>query len=216
MKALVKRLFGKPPSATFLHIFYWFYVVFYFIAVIMGGISLMTLAEHWGNFVSFTLFLILYPLMFRLFFKLLQTILTYFDFKKRKTWFILSAGLIIIVGGMIISLFLFGDNVTYNYSKTTVNGQLKVTIGTLKGSTDIEDIHVNQSGMVSIPFEGDVNEGSADLIVKDENDVTMWETDLSSSQENEITFLAQANSDYVILLQTNEAKGLHLTIDLAN
>ncbi|UTR14044.1 hypothetical protein MM221_15730 [Salipaludibacillus sp. LMS25] len=216
MITLVEKIFGKPPAYTILRVFYWIYAVFYFIALIMGGISLFTLAEHWGNSVSFLLFLILYPLLFRLFFKLLETLLTHLNFKKRKTWFIMGGGFIVIFGGIIVSLLLFADNVTYNYSKAVVNGQLEVTIGTLKGSTEIEDIQVYQSSLVSIPFEGAVSEGTADLIVKDEDDVIMWEADLASSQENEITFQAQADTMYVILLQTEEAKELHLTLDLTN
>ena len=130
---------------------------------------------------------------------------------------------VIIIVGILVGLatvaigvfaFVFGENVAINTNKTTINGEVKMTIGSLKGEQEVESFEINEAtnGTVSIPYKASVGEGELVLEVE-RSDETVWEEKLSSNNSGVIEFEGTKGT-YHITLHTEEAKDITLNVSL--
>jgi hypothetical protein len=206
---IIQFIFGKPdPERKF---FYWFGVIFYFIAMITFTIQIAIL----GSF-SFLIVLLFPGIVFPLFFRITYYFNTkiYYRFKgKRKQIFIFAmafiVGCILIV--TVLSFFSKDANVVFNSRKTNINGDIHLTVGSLKGSYTIEQFSIGQSEKVSIPYEASTQQGGITLLVKDSSQTIVWVRNILLADKGNIEFIAEAEN-YVIEVSTTEAKKIEIKL----
>ncbi|WP_026690905.1 hypothetical protein [Alteribacter aurantiacus] len=191
-------VFGSPVRENkFLFIGYWFFVSFYFLflsfALVIGMLS--------GYWIPVVIFAITAPLLFRVVYYFKTVIL------KRMT----KKGIVMITGafvvftfGVIGATFLFAENLAVNVSKTVYQGNLEVSIGSLKGEYLVDDPSIIQEGAVVIPYQASVGDGSFTLVVERADEI-VWEEDIIGASEGFIEFVGEESS-YDIRIYTEQAK----------
>ncbi|WP_175637905.1 hypothetical protein [Metabacillus schmidteae] len=215
MKNIIYFMFGKPYiESKFYRFTYWFGVGFYFFALLLFIIQAISFGG--GVFILFPA--IAFPLIFRLVYKLSTQ--THKSFKGLNKRVIIILG--IVLGGTIglftvitlVVTFIFGDNVVINMNKTTTNGEVNVSIGSLKGNHEVETFEINETvnGTMTIPFEASVEEGEYTIYVE-HSDEKIWEDTISSVKNGVIRFDGKKGI-YTISVYTDEAKKIKLSLSL--
>jgi hypothetical protein len=122
---------------------------------------------------------------------------------------VIAIKLIVAFGGdMVVS----SHNVSTFTSKSNVNGNVKLTIGTLKGTYKVHEYTIKTTGKVSIPYESTVGSGTVTLQVVNMN-LVQWEKVISPSSSGLIEFNG-VNGSYSIQLVTEEAKKISVKLNL--
>lgn len=212
MKKLICFLFGKPyEDSKFYRFSYWFVVVFYFLSLIGAFIQ----SIFFGGWLSLLILAIAFPLLFRLVYQI--NILIHQSFFKAvniRVIIILVILMVILPIGIFVTAFFLGDNIAINTSKTTINGDVKLSIGSLKGFYNVETIELSEKmkETISIPFEASVEAGKLDIYVEHDGE-TVWEQAIVSSQNGLIEFEGKEGT-YDINIYTEEAKKIKLTLSL--
>ncbi|MBU7594171.1 hypothetical protein [Metabacillus halosaccharovorans] len=217
MKNIIYFMFGKPYiESKFYRLTYWFGVGFYFFAMLLFSIQ----ALSFGGLVYILFPAITFPLIFRLVYKLNTRIHRHTSFKglNKRVFIILG----IVLGGMIglftvitlVVTFFLGDNVVINMNKTTTNGEVNVSIDSLKGNHEVETFEINETvnGTMTIPFEASVEEGEYTIYVE-HSDEKIWEDTISSEKNGVIRFKGKKGI-YTISVYTDEAKKVKLSLSL--
>jgi hypothetical protein len=138
---------------------------------------------------------------------------------KKLKWFILSFAIFIIAVTAIKLIVAFGGdmvvsshNVSTFTSKSNVNGNVKLTIGTLKGTYKVHEYTIKTDGKVSIPYESTVGSGTVTLQVMNKN-LVQWEKVISPANSGLIEFDGVKGS-YSVQLVTEEAKKISVKLNL--
>lgn len=137
---------------------------------------------------------------------------------KRLMLFIISFAIFILAVTTIKLITAFGGDFVVNHnvstftSKSNVNGNIKVSIGTLKGTYEIENFNIKTAGKISIPYEFTVETGTVTLQVIKSN-MVMWEKVISPSTTGLIE-LEGVKGKYSISLLTEEAKKINMKLSL--
>ncbi|OAS16394.1 hypothetical protein [Paenibacillus oryzisoli] len=136
---------------------------------------------------------------------------------KRLKRLILSFAIFIIAMITIKLIVAFGGdmvatshNVSTFTSKSNVNGNIKLTIGTLKGTYVVHDFNIKTDGEIGIPYESTVETGTVTLRVMKSN-LVQWEKVISPSSTGLIEFDGVKGS-YSIQLATDEAKKISVKL----
>lgn len=200
LQRFIEFLFGRVNKENrFLTIAYWAFVLFYFISVVFLAIQQI----GWVLLMP----VILFPVMFRIVYGLVG-----FGAGKlhSKKWIWLAGGIVVFIAGFAGAMFLFADNVAINASKSMSNGNVEVSIGTLKGSYEVAEYDVTSGGILSIPYEAAVAEGIVSLTVEKGNEV-LWKENIPASGEGNIEFQAEPGT-YDIIIVTEEAKDVFIEL----
>jgi len=114
----------------------------------------------------------------------------------------------------LVVTFFFGDHVVINMNKTTTNGEVNLSIGSLKGNHEVETFEINETvnGTMTIPFEASVEEGEYTIYVEHSDD-EIWEDTISSAKSGVIRFKGKKGL-YTISVYTDEAKKVNLSLSL--
>jgi hypothetical protein len=157
---------------------------------------------------------IVFPLFFRVVYYLNTKI--YYRFKgnnKRIFIFVIAflIGFILIV--TVLIFFSKDANVVFNSQITNNNGDIHLTVGSLKGSYSVEQFTISQAEKVSIPYEASAQQGGITLLVKDSSQTIVWAKIIHLSDKGNIEFNAEAE-DYVIEVSTTEAKKIEIKLSI--
>jgi hypothetical protein len=158
-------IFGKPyAESKYYSLNYWFGVGFYFITMT----AFFIFAIFYGGWLPILFIGIVFPIMIRVGYKMNISINNSIKRLSKRTLIISSIALILSTVGIFASAFLFGDNLAINAIKTTNNGEVKLSIGSLKGSYDVETVNITKTsqGTIVIPYEASNDEGDLFLVVK--------------------------------------------------
>lgn len=185
---------------------YWLFVSVYFITLV----SSIILSTGWIP----TVFLaVLAPIMFRVVYRLNSIILK----KINKKRLFIVAGvfgfiMICLVVVTVVLTFLFSDNLNLavNASKTIENGNIELSIGKLKGNYELADFEVYGAGLILIPYQATVGEGTISLLVKKDSEI-FWEESISVSGQGNIEFQSDVGM-YDIEISTEEASDIRVEI----
>ncbi|APH04956.1 hypothetical protein [Bacillus weihaiensis] len=215
MKKLISFLFGNSDTESKVLIFYYrFGIAFYF----LGLILLLFQAIATGEWFPLMFGAILYPILFRvnyLFIKKFNTNKGEKRFKKR--YILIPVGIVLIINVIIFAVILLspGGNVSINASKTYVDGDVSVSIGSLKGNHEVEVLDVTRGGLFSIPYDASVKEGTFTLLIvsADDQDKPVWSEEISATKNDVMEFEVD-EGEYKILLETEEAKNITLNVQL--
>ncbi len=202
-------MFGKPyVESKFYRYIYWFGVGFYFFAVILSIIQ----SIFYGGWALILFPAIVFPIMFRIVYKINTHIHKSFKGMNKRVILIIGILLGLFMVGMFASVFFFGDNIAINASKTTINGEVNLSIGSLKGYHEVETFEINEipKGTITIPYEASVEEGEYIIYVEHSGE-TIWEDKISSSKSGVIKFEGEKGT-YDISVYTEEAKKIKLNI----
>ena len=107
------------------------------------------------------------------------------------------------------------DNVTTNTKKTEVNGKLNLSIGTLKGTYEVTDFHITQSGLMEFPVKASVDEGEYDFLIQKGDEVVLSQT-INDYFESVASIDVEEGEEYTIVLKskTEKAKGIKIEVNL--
>jgi hypothetical protein len=200
LQRFIELLFGKVNKENrFLTVVYWIFVIFYFISIVFLAIQQM----GWFLLIPAVLF----PVMFRLVYGFVALGAGKLQSKK---WLWVGGGIAVLMAGFAGFIFLFADNVTINASKTVADGKVEVSIGTLKGNYEVAEYQVSSGGILSIPYEATIAEGTALLQVEKEGEI-FWDEIIPASGAGTIDFLAEAGV-YDIMIVAEEAKDVYIEI----
>ncbi len=130
---------------------------------------------------------------------------------RNKNRFFIIFGIVIMVS-IFTTIFLLSENVAVNTSKNTKDGNVQLSIGSLKGEYDVKTLTLDQEpeGKVAIPYEATVEEGTLVLTV-DDSDGIVWEKEVSPSTVGSIEFEGSKGT-YNISIYTEEAKNVKLNL----
>ncbi|KGP71274.1 hypothetical protein [Pontibacillus yanchengensis] len=209
MKNGIYFIFGKPyTESKFFHFSYWFGVGFYFLAIVLSAVP----SVLYGEWLSLLFTALFFPVLFRIVYNINTRIHKSFKGMNKKVIILLSVlfGLITIV--IVTTSFFFADNVAINLNKTTTNGDVKLSIGSLQGSHTVETYEITQEGTVTIPYEASVGKGKFFMSVE-QSDTTIWEDQITGSKTGVIEFQGEKDS-YYISIRTEEAKKIKLNLSL--
>ncbi len=201
MQKTVELIFGKVKRDNrFLFVGYWLFIAFYLMALVTVVIQTLDL-------VSIILFAVLFPILFRIVYRLNSLIL-----RKINTKLLLIT--VAIFGSVIICItvfmFLFADNVAINATKTQSNGEIQVSIGKLKGSYEAAQFQVDQGGMIAIPYQATIGDGTYSLVMKRGNEI-LWEETISGQSHGMIEVIVTQGS-YHIQIITEEATDISVRL----
>ncbi|WLR41835.1 hypothetical protein LC087_13420 [Bacillus carboniphilus] len=212
MKTIIYFIFGKPNlEHMFFRGVYWFGVVFYFLAIPILIAQSFISGEWVINLISITLF----PIIFRMVYSV-NRLFHRSDKKVSKRLIIIFGSFFLFItlstGAIFASVFFFGENVAMNVSKTSINGDVKLTIGSLKGHSSVESFHFQEKpqSVVVIPYEASVKEGDVVIYLEHSGNV-IWERKIDSSRSGEITFEGEIG-DYEVGVYAEEAKNINLNL----
>ncbi|MGO4500693.1 hypothetical protein AB4114_33015 [Paenibacillus sp. 2RAB27] len=137
---------------------------------------------------------------------------------KKIKWIIISFAFFIIAVIAVKLIMAFGGDMVVSHnvstftSKSNVNGNVNLTIGTLKGTYKVHEYTIKTAGKVSIPYESTVESGNVTLQVVNKN-LVQWEKVISPSSSGLIEFNGVSGS-YSIQLVTEEAKKISVKLNL--
>ena len=211
LKEFIYFIFGKPYSESKYYLFnYWFGVGFYFITISV----LFIFAIFYGGWLPLLLIGLFFPIMIRFGNKMNINFNNSIKRLSKRTLIISIIAITLSTLGIFAAAFLFGDNLAINAIKTTNNGEVKLSIGSLKGSYDIETINIMETsqGTIVIPYEASNDEGDLFLIVKHSNEI-IWNNVVSPSSEGVIE-IEREKGDYEISVYTEESKNVKVNISL--
>ncbi|WP_026674849.1 hypothetical protein [Alkalihalobacterium bogoriense] len=217
IKKVAEKIFGKPMRDNSVFLFgYWASIIFYALAVVSFGIYGL-LNGHW---ISFIIFALLFPILFRVVYKLNVWLLHEFISGNKKPFFITAFLIpflfgIVAIGG-VFSFLLFGDhvvtNVANNVTKNVEDGnRINVSIDSLKGTHQVEEFTVTKEGLIIIPFDFNITDGEVKLILRSEDGI-VWSEKLSVETHDQI-HLQGKEGHYKIELHTKEAKNIKIQLD---
>ncbi|WP_216827540.1 hypothetical protein [Alkalihalobacterium elongatum] len=203
MQQLIEKIFGKPYSKSKVLLFsYWSGILFYVIALFLFIMQ----ATVGGQWLSVLAVAIGFPILFRIVYGLNANIMMRLKEKGKRSIFLLAGLFIIITIIFVGSTLLLADNLAINASKTQVNGNVLVSIGSLKGSYSIDEVRIIEEGMVGIPYRTNVGEGDLLLTVQHVGEI-MWEKQVSPHDEGMIQFYGEEGR-YSINLYTEKAEDI--------
>ncbi|WP_368505838.1 hypothetical protein AB3N04_09745 [Alkalihalophilus sp. As8PL] len=214
---LISLLFGEPYRESKLFLFfYWFVVAFYFVGLIMT-IFLLVVTGEW----FFIIPLLLFPLLFRLVYKINTFIYqSIFNAKShtpitKKKWVVIGSAFAVFMMMVPILLFLFSNNVVTNVSQTNVNGQVELSIGSLRGLYEVESFNLEgaTNDLVTLPYVASVKEGSFVLFVERNDGETVWSEEVFADHSGEMV-IEQKEGTYRIKIEAEEAKGINVALSL--
>ena len=209
MKKFIYFLFGKPyTESKFLTIGYWFAVGFYFLVITTSIIQTIIL----GGWITLLLGAILFPITFRIVYIIDISIIKAFKGRSKRVLLILGLIFRLFTVGIFTVSLLFGDNVSIGTSKSVINGEVKLSISSLKGYYDVESFDVTENRIVSIPYIASVGEGKFYMYVEDSED-TVWEEQITDAKNGVIEFQGETGT-YNISIYTEEAKKIKLNLSL--
>lgn len=209
LKKILYFMFGKPyTESKVYHSAYWLGVGFYFLAMILSIVS----SVLYGGWISLLFIGVIFPVFFRIVYKTNTLIHTSFKGMNKKVIIILGIIFGVFTIGMITASFFFADNKAINTSKTTINGDVRLSIGSLKGSHNVESFEIAENGTVSVPYKASVGDGEFLMYVKD-SEKTVWKDEITSFKNGVIEFQAEKGT-YDINIYTEEAKKIKLNISL--
>jgi hypothetical protein len=209
---IIQFMFGKPdPERKF---YYWMGVIFYFIAMVTFIIQIAISGSI--TFLPVLLFpALVFPILFRIVY-LLNTKLYYkFKGKTKRIFLIATAftiGFILIVTAAL-SFFSKDANIVFNSRRTDINGEIHLTVGSLKGYYDVEQFTVTKPEKISIPYDASAQLGEIALLVIDSNQTIVWAENITQSGKGIIEYNAKAG-DYIIKVSTKEAKKIEIKLSL--
>ncbi|WP_078427246.1 hypothetical protein [Alkalihalobacterium alkalinitrilicum] len=207
MKHFIEKLFGKASKDSKLLLFgYWVGILFYFIALILFAMQ----ATIGGQWLSVLAIAVGFPIFFRLVYSLNRSLWTKFRGMNKRNIFLVSGGVGLIIVVFIGASLLFSDNLVINASKSIVNGNVQVSIGSLKGSYSVDEVRIIEEGMVVIPYRTTIDEGDVLLIVE-HGDKVLWKKEVSPFSQGLIEFYGEKER-YNIQLYTEKAKGINVEI----
>jgi hypothetical protein len=168
----------------------------------------------YGGWLSLLIVGIVYPILFRLVNVMNMNINNLIKGLSKRTLTISGIALILSTVGIFATAFLFGDNLAINAITTTNNGEVKLSIGSLKGSYEVETINITETsqGTIVIPYEASNVEGELFLVVKHSNEI-IWDRLVSPSSVGVIEFEGE-KGDYEISVYTEESKNVKVNISL--
>lgn len=166
----------------------------------------------YGGWISLLFLAIIFPVLFRVVYKINYSILKGLKGIDKRVILILGLLFGLFTVGMFAVALLFGDNVSIGTSKSVINGEVKLSIGSLKGYYDVESFDVTEKRTVSIPFKASVGEGNFYMFVEDSKD-TVWEEQITDAKNGAIEFLGERGT-YNIGIYTDEAKKIKLKLSL--
>ncbi|WEG17265.1 hypothetical protein PQ478_01765 [Alkalihalophilus pseudofirmus] len=212
---IISLLFGKPYRANRLFLFiYWFVIAFYFVGFVMM-ISLIVMTGEW----LFIIPLVIFPLLFRIVYKLNTFIYQSISNQKdhsplKKKWIMIGSAFVILMITFPILVFIFSDNVVTNVSNTNVNGEIELSIGSVKGIYEIEAFQLEESinDVALLPYEAFVREGSF-LLFLEHNGEMIWSEEVSGNHSGEMAIELREGT-YRIKLESKEAKGIVINLSL--
>ncbi|KEF35929.1 hypothetical protein M670_04902 [Schinkia azotoformans MEV2011] len=209
MKKFIYFLFGKPYTISkFFSISYWITVGFYFFVMTVSVVQTVI----YGGWISLLFFAIIFPVLFRVVYKVNYNILKGLKGMNKRVILILGLVFGLFTVGMFAVALLFGDNVSIGTSKSVINGEVKLSIGSLKGYHDVESFDVTKNRTVSIPYIASVGEGSFYMYVEGSKD-TVWEDEITDSKNEVIEFPGEIGT-YTIGIYTEEAKKIKINLSL--
>ncbi|WP_078552867.1 hypothetical protein [Bacillus alkalicellulosilyticus] len=129
---------------------------------------------------------------------------------KKRFVFLLIGGVSFVTMAIIFLFIVYADNLSVNVNKTVTNEGLRLSIGTLKGSYEVENMTILEDGILQFAYQASVGEGELVLVLDRDGEVIL-EEDLSPSSSEQFEFLAEKGT-YTITLQTEEAKDVTLHI----
>ncbi|RFU68667.1 hypothetical protein [Bacillus sp. V59.32b] len=177
MKKFIEIIFGKPYTESKWMLFaYWFGIVFYFIAIIVFIIQ----SVIYGNWAAILFPVIAFPILFRIVYNLNAFIVKRMKGINTRLLLIIGILLGLLMVGVITVAMLFGENVVMNANKKITNGNLHLSIGSLKGHYEVEAFETSDDGIVSIPYEATIGDGDVSLAIKRSDDM-VWEKTVSPS-----------------------------------
>ncbi|WP_026702251.1 hypothetical protein [Salibacterium aidingense] len=206
MQRVIEMIFGKPDkSKTFLHIGYWMFIAMYMAVLILAVLQ----PVHW---IIILFAAVLFPLLFRLVYKLNHLILQKINMKV--FFIIASAFTFILIIGVSAFLYFYADNVTVNANRQIANGTVTVSIDTLRGSYDVTETGTTGGGIISIPYTASVGEGTITLSAETEDQV-LWEQQISESRNGSIQ-IQGLNVDGTFDIQVAAEEASNISIELRN
>ncbi|WP_226669742.1 hypothetical protein [Metabacillus litoralis] len=217
MKKFIYLLFGKPHDENkYYSLIYKFAVGFYLLSMTLFLIQSIL----YGGMVWFSFFFsaIVFPVLFRVVYKVNISFRQHFtksgSLKKKLKWPLIIGSVFVLFTTLVITLFLFGNQVAVNVNKTTVNGDIELSIGSLKGDYQIETFELSepQEETIVIPFQLNVEEGEVTLYIKHQNE-TVWEKTYVSSEEETIEFIG-VKGVYEVGFTTESASNIQLNLSL--
>ncbi len=154
------------------------------------------------------------PLMFRLSYKMNIRVANSINRLSKRTLIISCIAIILSTVAIFAVALLFGDNIAINAVKTTNNGEVELSIGSLKGSYDIDTVNITKTSQekILIPYEASNDEGDLFLVVKQSNE-TIWNNVVSPSSVGVIE-LEGEKGDYEISVYSEESKNVKVNISL--
>ncbi|MED1602074.1 hypothetical protein [Alkalihalophilus marmarensis] len=217
---IISLLFGKPYRANRLFLFfYWFVIAFYFVGFVMM-ISLIVMTGEW----LFIIPLVIFPLLFRIVYKLNTFIYQSISNQKdhsplKKKWIMIGSAFVILMITFPILVFMFSDNVVMNVSNTNVNGEIELSIGSVKGTYEVEAFQIEAfqleesiNDVALLPYEAFVREGSF-LLFLEHNGEMIWSEEVSGNHSGEMAIELREGT-YRIKLESEEAKGIVINLSL--
>ncbi|TES53627.1 hypothetical protein E2L07_12545 [Halalkalibacterium halodurans] len=128
-----------------------------------------------------------------------------------KFWIIFAVATgVVLMLALALSLVLLlkhGDQVVINSKSSNINGHVQISIGTLRGTFEVNSMSVPDGERISLPYEMAVDEGTLTLYVERAGNV-VWEEEIDSEKSGAIE-LDQAGT-YTIYIHTDEGKGIML------
>jgi hypothetical protein len=213
LQKIIYPIFGKPlkNSKYFLFI-YWMPVIAFLLSMVMLFIQ----AIFNGGWINLLITAIVFPMMFRIVNFVVGSTNNFMSTRINKRLLFIMIGSIIgltIVG--FTYLFLNSGNVAMVVNKVVTNGDIKLSIGSLKGYHTVESFMLEESeGYLEIPYEASVEEGEITLIVeKSVGNEIVWEKDISTKKSGLIVFDI-SEGDYDIRIYTEKAKNVKLKLEL--
>ncbi|MCY7979946.1 hypothetical protein [Bacillus inaquosorum] len=214
MKKLIKFVFGKPDTESKWRRFvYRFAVGFYFFAIVLFIVQ----AAVNGGWLSILFPMIAFPILFRIVYRISKTSRkTYNGMNKRMLIIAVSIGSAVAIVTTVVLILIFslssGTNSALMVSKTEINDDVQLSIGTLRGEYEVSDFTVSESGGISIPYEAKVKDGKYMLVVK-KSDEEVWRQEVMASEQGSIEFTGD-KGHYKICIQTEEAKDVSVHLSL--
>ncbi|MBU9711470.1 hypothetical protein [Evansella tamaricis] len=203
MQRLIEVIFGEVDKDNkFLLVSYWSFVSMYLIILIFSVIPPI-------EWVSLTIFAVLFPVLFRVVFSLNSLILKKINIKG----LLIAAGLFSFIVICFVGIMLFfSDNVAINATKSTSNGKVQLSIDKLKGTYQVAEFDVMEEGIILIPYQATVGEGTISLLVEKESEI-LWEESISLSEQGSIQFRSEIGT-YEIHVFAEEAS--HIFVEVNN
>lgn len=126
----------------------------------------------------------------------------------------IGSAFVILMITFPILVFIFSDNVVTNVSNTNVNGEIELSIGSVKGIYEIEAFQLEESinDVALLPYEAFVREGSF-LLFLEHNGEMIWSEEVSGNHSGEMAIELREGT-YRIKLESKEAKGIVINLSL--